>query len=277
MLTEIFKSRTDIQLLFKTHLDNNIDATAIRVEGPYKKPSCSTDTVHENSSILVKESELIKQCEFLRHKVSNQEKAIRKLILGSYESIVNAIEAKDRYTAGHSRRVAAITEIIAQLIGFNQTDLEDLCWGALLHDVGKIAIDPAIQNKPGKLTDDEYKQIMLHTQIGPDIVRPIVKSDILDIIRCHHFRYDGQGINQMNEGVEIPIGARIVAIADTYDAMTTDRPYRKALPKETAFQEISKCSGTQFDPDITLVFIKARDILSNPENIDNNIKNIIYV
>jgi HD-GYP domain-containing protein (c-di-GMP phosphodiesterase class II) len=173
--------------------------------------------------------------------------------------------------------VAAITEIIAQLIGFNQTDLEDLCWGALLHDVGKIAIDPAIQNKPGKLTDDEYKQIMLHTQIGPDIVRPIVKSDILDIIRCHHFRYDGQGINQMNEGVEIPIGARIVAVADTYDAMTTDRPYRKALPKETAFQEISKCSGTQFDPDITLVFIKARDILGNPENIDNNIKNIIYI
>jgi len=277
MLTEIVKSRTDNQRLFNTHLDDNIDDTAIMVEGPYKNPSFSTDTVHENSSILVKESELIKQCEFLRHKVSNQEKAIRKLILGSYESIVNAIEAKDRYTAGHSRRVAAITEIIAQLIGFNQTDLEDLCWGALLHDVGKIAIDPAIQNKPGKLTDDEYKQIMLHTQIGPDIVRPIVKSDILDIIRCHHFRYDGQGINQMNEGVEIPIGARIVAIADTYDAMTTDRPYRKALPKETAFQEISKCSGTQFDPDITLVFIKARDILSNPENIDNNIKNIIYV
>ncbi len=277
MLTGIISANADVRPLIKSQPNIVSEDTTAGEEGLRNNTSSSKNAVQEKLSLLIKDAELIKQCEFLKHKISDQEKAIRKLILGSYESIVNAIEAKDRYTAGHSRRVAAITEIIAQVIGFDQAELENLRWGALLHDVGKIAIDPAIQNKPGKLTEEEYKQIMLHTQIGQDIVRPIVKREILDIIRCHHYRYDGHGINQKNGGAEIPIGARIVAVADTYDAMTTDRPYRKALSKEIAFQEISKCSGSQFDPTITLVFLQARGILLKPENIEDNIKKIIHV
>jgi len=277
MLTRIVTSRANHPPFIKPFSN---ERAADMTNGSNSTDNSTSFDIHEDnddSITIVRESELVSLCETLQHKISDQDKIIRKLILGSYESIINAIEAKDQYTAGHSRRVAAISEILAQIIGINKNDLEDLHWGALLHDVGKIAIDPAIQNKPDKLTEDEYKQIMLHTQIGPDIVRPIVNNKIMEIIRYHHSRFDGQGINQINEGVKIPIGARIVAVADTYDAMTTDRPYRKALSREFAFQEISKCSGTQFDPDISSVFVKIGDILLKPENIDRKIQDTIDI
>ena len=206
------------------------------------------------------EIELRKHSEELEQTVNDQGKVIRKLTLGSFEALINALESKDKYTAGHSRRVAQITEVIAHGLLINQDDLDNLRWGALLHDVGKIAIDPAIQNKPGKLTDEEYRHLMVHAQIGPEIVQPIANQEITEIIRCHHYRYDGQGIDQTVKGAEIPLGARIVAVADTYDAMTTDRPYRGALSQEVALNEIKRCSGTQFDPVVSAVFCSVFNI-----------------
>lgn len=187
--------------------------------------------------------------------VNDQGKQIRKLSLGSFEVLVNALEAKDAYTAGHSRRVAEMAEAVGRELGLSPADLDNLRWGALLHDVGKIAVDPAIQNKPSQLTPEEYRHVMIHAQIGPGIVEPVANPAILEIIRHHHDRYDGQRPEQSKKGTDIPLGARIVALADTYDAMTSDRPYRPSNSMAAACLEIERCSGSQFDPQITSIFL----------------------
>jgi putative nucleotidyltransferase with HDIG domain len=173
--------------------------------------------------------------------------------------LVTALESKDAYTAGHSRRVNLLAYAISQRMGFTAEESDTLRWGALLHDVGKIAIDPAIQNKPGKLTPEEYQQIMTHTQLGTRIVKAVANEDILDIIRYHHTRYDGGGRNEELDGRDIPITARIVTLADAFDAMTSDRPYRKSLSVQEAFSEVVRCSGGQFDPAVVDAFLQIPD------------------
>jgi response regulator RpfG family c-di-GMP phosphodiesterase len=195
----------------------------------------------------------------LKGKVDEQATEIRRLFLGSIESLVSALESKDKYTAGHSRRVCEFTLIISRYIGIPAAEMEDIHYGALLHDVGKIAINPDIQNKPGKLTDEEYEHIMTHAQIGPSIVKPIANENIVNIIRYHHTRYDGRGKNQTISGLQLPIGVRIVTIADAFDAMTSERPYRKGLTINEAVSELKRCSGTQFDPEIIEAFLKIPD------------------
>jgi putative two-component system response regulator len=186
----------------------------------------------------------------LESQVEIQDKKIRSLFLGAIQSLASALEAKDKYTAGHSQRVADLVTAIGARMGVPQDELEDLRCAALLHDIGKIAIDPTIQNKVGKLTPEEYQHIMTHAQIGPDIVKPLVNDMITEMIRRHHDRYDGRGLDQDLWGEAIPLGARIIAVADTIDAMTSDRPYRHGMPPEQALEEIKRCSGTQFDPNV---------------------------
>jgi response regulator RpfG family c-di-GMP phosphodiesterase len=194
--------------------------------------------------------------ESLEGKVEEQAVEIRRLFLGSIEALVCALESKDKYTAGHSRRVAEFTLLIARHLGMSADEMEDMHYGALLHDVGKIAIDPDIQNKPGKLTDDEYEQLMTHAQIGPSIVKSIANQNIMDIIRYHHTRYDGHGKGQTMSGAQIPLAVRIVTLADSFDAMTSERPYRKAMHLDLALREVIRCAGTQFDENIVEVFIR---------------------
>jgi HD-GYP domain-containing protein (c-di-GMP phosphodiesterase class II) len=134
-------------------------------------------------------------------------------------------------------------------------ELEDLRWAALLHDVGKIAVDPDILNKPSELTSTEYRHIMTHAIIGPNLVKPFVNEKVVEIISHHHDHFDGGGLDQTIRGKEIPLGARIVALADAYQAMTSDRPYRKALSRLDAIEEIQWYSGTQFDPVIANIMI----------------------
>jgi putative two-component system response regulator len=189
----------------------------------------------------------------LEYRVAGQDKKIHAIFLSAIQSLASALEAKDKYTAGHSQRVANLVLAIGGRIGMPQSDLEDLHCAALLHDIGKIAIDPTIQNKPGKLTPEEYQYIMKHTQVGPNIVKPLVNESIVEMIRRHHDRYDGLGLNQDLSGEEIPLGARIIAVADTIDAMTSDHPYRKGIPHQQALEEIKRCSGTQFDPSVVNV------------------------
>lgn len=198
--------------------------------------------------------------ESLKGKVDEQAFEIRRLFLGSIQSLVSALESKDKYTAGHSRRVSEFTLLIARYLGVPPEDIEDIHYGALLHDVGKIAIDPDIQNKPGKLTEEEYEHIMTHAQIGPSIVKPIANENITNIIRYHHTRYDGHGKGQTMAGKQIPLGVRIVTLADSFDAMTSERPYRKAMTIAQALLEIIKCSGTQFDAAIVRVFLTIPEI-----------------
>jgi len=188
--------------------------------------------------------------------VDNQKSTIRNMFLNSVEALVVALEAKDKYTAGHSRRVTKLAMEIGRGIGLSNDELENLRWGSLLHDVGKIAIDPAIQNKAGQLTSEEYRHMMTHAMVGAGIVKPLANQNMIDIIVHHHDRFDGNGIEQNLKGEDIPLGARIVALADSFDAMTSDRPYRKALSVETALAEVKRCTNTQFDPAIVAVFFK---------------------
>ena len=202
------------------------------------------------------ELELQSHLNFLEQTVDDQGKQIRKLTLGSFEALVMALEAKDEYTAGHSRRVVKFSEAIALEMMLSSEEINNLHWGALLHDIGKVAVDPHIQNKPDKLTKEEYQHIMIHSQIGPTIVEPVANKSIQSIILHHHDRYDGKISGQELVGDDIPIGARIVAVADTFDAMTSDRPYRRALSVEEACIEIDKCSSTQLDPKVAYAFLR---------------------
>jgi putative nucleotidyltransferase with HDIG domain len=193
----------------------------------------------------------------------------RKLFLGTVETLVNTLESMDAYIKGHSQEVSDISLSIGKQLGFSAEDLDDLRWAALLHDVGKIAVDPNILNKPGELTSSEYRHIMIHAVVGPNLVKPFVNDRVVDIISHHHDRYDGSGLNQKIRGKDIPLGARIVAVADAYQAMTSDRPYRRAMSKLDAMEELVWYSGTQFDPIIANILINKIKQQQIPKNCFN--------
>ncbi len=193
--------------------------------------------------------------EHLEEKVEEQTREIRRLFLGAIEALVFALEAKDEYTAGHSRRVTEIALALGDELGLSADEAEDLRWGSLLHDVGKIAVDQMIQNKPGALTEEEYEHIMAHPHVGTVIVGPVVNQRVVEIIEHHHDHYDGNGLNQATAGSDILLAARILAVADAFDAMTSDRSYRPAMSVEKALDEIRRCTGKQFDPEVAAAFL----------------------
>ena len=201
------------------------------------------------------ESELKFHLSNMEKTVDDQGREIRRLTLDSFEALVMALEAKDEYSAGHSRRVAKFATATGLHMGLGEVDMDNLHWGALLHDIGKIAVDPHILNKEDHLTREEYGHIMIHAQIGPGIVERVANKSIQDIILHHHDRYDGTVPGQEVGKSNIPLGASVVAVADSYDAMTSDRPYRRALSGEAACAEIEKNSGTQFDPQVAGAFL----------------------
>jgi len=197
--------------------------------------------------------------QFLEEKIEEQTGEVRKIFLGAIEALVSALEAKDRYTGGHSRRVTEIALALGNELGLSAQDMEDLRWGSLLHDVGKIAVDQLIQNKPDRLTPEEYEHIMIHAHVGADIVRPLVNGKIAEMIEHHHDHYNGSGLHQVIAGNDIPLGARILAVADAFDAMISDRPYRSAMSITEAIAEFKRCAGTQFDPDVVAAFLKTAE------------------
>lgn len=175
-------------------------------------------------------------------------------------AVTNSIEARDPYTRGHSQRVGEIAKTIAEELDWSQEEKDVIDWGAALHDVGKIGIPDVILKKPGKLTDEEYGVIKSHPSIGAEIVKEIsFLEPIMPYVLEHHERYDGKGYPKGLAGDNISIKARFLAVADCYDAMTTDRPYRKGLETQTAFNEIVTNAGTQFDPEIVGAFKRAFD------------------
>jgi putative two-component system response regulator len=202
----------------------------------------------------------------LEAKVEDQAEEIRETFLGAMSALSFALEAKDTYTAGHSRRVADIAMAIGKEYGLSNDELEDLRWGSLLHDLAKIAVDEKILNKDGKLTPKEYQHVMTHPIVGACLAGSLIKKKrILDIIEYHHEHYDGHGLNQILKGEQIPLLARIVAIADAYDAMVSDRPYRAALTREIALAQIRQGIGNQFDPRIARIFLKLSEFDIMPE------------
>lgn len=167
----------------------------------------------------------------------NIERRKKEFYLKTISSLVAAIDAKDIYTQNHSSRVAIVAVEFAKFLGFSEEKLEVIHYGALLHDVGKIGIADNILNKSGALTDIGYNTIKEHPNKGVNILKPMdLNKDILNIIKYHHERYDGFGYPDGLVGDEIPLLARIVSIVDSWDAMISDRSYRKGLPKEKAIE-----------------------------------------
>lgn len=181
----------------------------------------------------------------------------------SYEiiqSLTATIDAKDIYTKGHSKRVSEYSAILAKALNWTQKQIEELRFKALLHDIGKIGVPDRILNKNGRLSSEEFEIIKTHTTIGSDILKGVSSlSGMYLVARSHHERYDGKGYPDRLAGKEIPIEARLVGIADAYDAMSSDRVYRKALSPDIIRNELINGKGTQFDPDMLDVFIELFD------------------
>ena len=189
-----------------------------------------------------------------------EQKHEREMFEQTAEALVNVIEAKDRYTNGHSKRVAEYSRSIARAMGKDEDYCEDIYFAALLHDVGKINVPLKILNKKGKLTEEEYDRVKQHPVVGGQILSSIQQSPELRIAALyHHERYDGRGYPEGLKGEAIPETARIIAVADAYDAMTSNRSYRRAIPQEQVREELVKGVGTQFDPEFAKAMIRMVD------------------
>lgn len=172
------------------------------------------------------------------------------------KSLLSALKCKDDYTWGHSLRVAYFCVSVGKEMGLNQDELYDLEVSALFHDLGKIGVPDSVLKKPSRLTDDEFLEMKLHPSKSFEILQdfPIFNKMAINA-KYHHERFDGRGYPEGKKGEDIPLYSRIILIADTFDAMTSTRPYRKGLPFEVAFAELNEFSGTQFDPIIVEKFI----------------------
>ena len=189
-----------------------------------------------------------------------EKKENKKITLQLMKSLSTTIEAKDEYTRGHSRRVAQYAALVAKNLGWTNQEIENIKSCAYLHDIGKIGIPDQILNKPGQLTEDELNLIKQYPIIGQDILKNItIIPHLGEVTRSHHEHYDGTGYPDGLKGNEIPIQARIIALCDSYDSMNSKRIYRNALSFEQIKEEITKNAGTQFDPEITQIFLKLMD------------------
>ena len=259
LLSEVAKSSpgtAGIVMSANTELDTAVQAL--------KKGACDYITKPINFDVLLinignalRKKDLERQLEDYRanleKKVGEQTDIINFRFI---DAMINALEERDSYTRGHSKRVTRFSLAIAGELGVTGQDFEDLRRAAVLHDLGKIGVRDAVLLKPGKLTDEEVGEIVRHPATAVRILEPIPSyMPLLPAILHHHERFDGSGYPERLSGDKIPFASRIMAIADTFDAMTSTRAYRKKLPIADAITEIRRCSGTQFDPDIVLAFL----------------------
>lgn len=221
------------------------------------------DEVRTRVSRALKKRELTLQNRFyqkhLETRVRQQAQRIRELFLEGVQTLAHALEAKDAYTRGHSKRVSWYSVKTAVHLGFTGDELEELRLGAELHDIGKIGTREEVLNKPGPLTTEEFRHIAEHTVLGERILAPLARETprVLRIVRSHHERLNGSGFPDGLVGEAIPIEARVVAVADAFDAMTTNRTYRALRPTATALEELHRCVGEQFDAKVVAAFTQA--------------------
>ena len=195
----------------------------------------------------------------MRAIIQNKNRQEKESFLNIIETLANSLDERDKYTHGHSRRVTNLSLTLADKIGLKEKDLELLRLGSILHDIGKIGVPDSILLNPGELNSDEIEMIKKHPGQGEHILLPMKHdtkiSQLITIVRHHHEHFDGRGYPDGLQGEDIPLLARIISIADSYDAMTSDRPYRKGMGKEKALAEIERGSGTQYDPYLAKEFI----------------------
>jgi putative nucleotidyltransferase with HDIG domain len=185
----------------------------------------------------------------LESEVAERTSEVRKVFLGAVQSLAAALDARDGYTHGHSRRVTALSVALARHLGLPEASVERIRLAGMLHDIGKIGIRESVLNKPSALTEDEYAHIRTHPVIAQDILEPILwEQETVRLIRAHHERYDGNGYPDGLAGEHIPLGARILAVADAFDAMTSERSYRDPMSREQALAVLRHGCARQWDP-----------------------------
>jgi putative nucleotidyltransferase with HDIG domain len=219
--------------------------------GPFQTPF-TYDDLHLADALAASVSAGIESAQLLRQQ--------EELFLSTLQILAQAVELRDDYTGGHTARVSRYAEMLARQMKLSSADLKWIRLGGPLHDIGKIGIDDAILRKPGPLTPEEYQIMQTHAVKGAAILETIPgMAPVIPIVRSHHERWDGKGYPDGLAGFAIPQLARIVAVADTFDAMTSDRPYRKGMAAQVAFAEVVKQSGKQFDPECASAFLAIAD------------------
>ncbi len=221
------------------------------------KPLILEEVVLVAGRVLEKRGMELFQREYQQHlqdRVGEQAEKIRNSFFQAITALAHALEAKDRYTSGHSQRVAELSVAISNKMGLSQESTEKIRMAGLVHDIGKIGVNDSVLNKPTRLTHEELRQVRRHPEIGEHILAPIVNdSETLKLVRNHHENCDGTGYPDRLTDSQIPLGTKILAVADAYDAMTSERPYRKAMSNKVAFAELERKKGTQFDPEVVAV------------------------
>lgn len=237
----------------------------IHLDRSYWQKAFTEDDLHLADALAAHVSAGIECAQLLRRQ--------REFFLQTISAMASAIEMRDAYTGGHTARVTAYSLLVGEQLGFSAKDLDHLRTGGPLHDIGKIGIDDAILRKATKLTDAEFDVMKTHTTRGDDILKAIPEmKDIRPIVRSHHERWDGRGYPDKLAGEGIPLLARVVAVADSFDAMTTRRPYNTNQVKtpEEAFAEVAKCAGTQFDPQCAAAFGAVKEKVYEAMRVSRN-------
>jgi putative two-component system response regulator len=267
LLAEIKAKYPDIAVIMATAVDDAGTAIKCMKAGAYDyitKPFNLDEVSFSVRRALEKRRLELENRDYQQHleeKVSEQAQKIRASFFNAVTALAYALEAKDVYTSGHSQRVTEISVAVAERLGLPKEDIEKIRLAGLVHDIGKIGVRESVLNKPTSLSDEEFEHVRLHSQTGERILKPIVDDEeILKTVRHHHERYDGNGYPDGLKGEEIPQLARIIAVADSFDAMTSERPYRKALSKEAACAEIERCRGSQFDPEVADAFLEIQRV-----------------
>lgn len=264
VVEEIRKFNKDLYILLLTgHKDLAPPLETIRrldIQG-YCEKSDKFDQLLLLIESGIKSVEQMNEIKKINDELSDANEKLEQSYMETIQTIRYTVEAKDTYTRGHSDRVSEYSVLIGEKLGLSDDDLHRLRIGGLFHDVGKIGLPDSILLKNGKLTDDEYSDIKNHPTIGVHILsNASIFHDILPIVKHHHEKFDGTGYPGMLKGNDIPFLARITALADSFDAMTSRRVYRDSLPLDMVICEIENNKGSQFDPDIANAFL---DILSN--------------
>lgn len=245
-------------ILMSAHADISSAAAAIDlgIDQLIIKPFELEDIQARVSDSLARrqaEMEAREERELLEARLRQRETESKIWVLRAAHALAAAVEAKDPYTAGHAIRVTAYAMCIAERMG--GIDLLRFRLAGDLHDVGKIGVPDVVLNKPDRLTSEEYDMVKKHPEVGARILEPLIDDPlVLGVVRWHHERWDGRGYPDGIAGDAVPLPARVLAVADTLDAMTSDRAYRKGLPWEDVIAEIFRCSGAQFDPSVVAVF-----------------------
>ncbi len=263
LLKEINERSPDTAVILVTAVSDTqtaINAMKLGASDYVTKPFNLVEVMMSVDRALEKRSLVLSNRDYrekLEEKVEKQTEEIRTTFLGAVKALAEALEAKDPYTHGHSKRVTEIAITLAQEMGLPQEEQERIRLAGLVHDIGKIGIPEEILHKAGRLTPEEFDYIKEHPSIGERILKPIIRDvQVLEIVRHHHEHFSGGGYPEGLEGENIPLGSRLMAVADAYDAMTSSRPYRNALDVAKARKQLLDNRGVQFDPEAVDLFMK---------------------